>query len=773
MRPLPERLWLCFVAVLSAMLLLPAIVAATPPTPPVSIDAGLEEVKGSVGKRGIGYPVDLVQHNKSARSVEVEICLTPYAPRKLNLDKRPYFRRKMDVREGKQRMEIPINVRGAGTYELMMRVMGRIDNDNGFSDNIVRYVIVGKDMTYRIISPKQFVGEQRREREKRFKEALKKHPESPDVRFLYEESMKVPEEVVKTVRPHRIKAPLQVRPVGPSDDIRQYVEDKTAGAWSPEDPLTIRGRLVYLDYDGVWRPLVNVSVNVYDEDVGIDDHLGTTGTDWNGDWSFTVNNDDGWLADGRDIYYTFKLENTRIRVQDCDGIDSTYEWSSAVHDDLDDGTVLDFGSETGGSNANSMQIWNMLNLAWAGAVGMGGRDPGFVDSCFPEGSGAQWDRFWEEIDIPASDNDAPDIVTHEYGHAVMYYAYGSDNPSPGGSHSFGDDSQNASLAWSEGWATGFMLALRPDGRYNWSEGDGGRNIENFSDGGNRDGNRNEGRVAAAINDMIDNQNDDNGGNLDRGRDEADDDNTPNRVSLETMLNDTLWGSWHDDFEEFWASLSGELSGATLGDANEIMYYNYMDVPPPISCVATKVVALNTTAPDEVLEGLRRFRDHALKGFNGGQHLINTYYQNSPELAMILLKDANLRHDVMDMIYHFSKLGYTLTENKSFQEKAASRQPVIDAATAEMIQGLMARIEKKASQPLRDDMQPLNNILTSVKGLDMLSLQKKLADIKIKHPKTHRIQINPSDFNKTSKEAAMSEDVKKTVQKYIPAFDEKQ
>ncbi len=153
---------------------------------------------------------------------------------------------------------------------------------------------------------------------------------------------------------------------------------------------------------------------------------------------------------------------------------------------------------------------------------------------------------------------------------------------------------------------------------------------------------------SSINDMIDSLNDDNGGSLNRGRNDADDDNSPNRVSLLTMLNNTLWGSWHDDFEEFWASLSGELSGATLGDASEIMYYNYMDVPAPISCVATKVVALESTSPDNILDGLRRFRDHGLKGFKGGQRLINVYYRNSPELAIALLKDSELRRDVIQL-----------------------------------------------------------------------------------------------------------------------------
>ena len=63
-----------------------------------------------------------------------------------------------------------------------------------------------------------------------------------------------------------------------------------------------------------------------------------------------------------------------------------------------------------------------------------------------------------------------------------------------------------------------MLSLCPDGQYNWHEGstegagewpactsqsDMGRSIENFSDAGNRVGERNEGRVAAAINDFRD------------------------------------------------------------------------------------------------------------------------------------------------------------------------------------------------------------------------------------------------------------------------------
>jgi len=319
-----------------------------------------------------------------------------------------------------------------------------------------------------------------------------------------------------------------------------------------------------------------------------------------------------------------------------------------------------------------------------------------------------------------------------------------------------------------------MLALRPDGRYNWSEAppDTGQSIENFSDAGNRDGNLNEGRVAAAINDMIDSPNDDNGGNLNRGQDGVDDDNSPNRVSLSSLLNDTLWGSWHDDFEEFWASLSGELTGATLGDANEIMYYNYMDVVPPLSCVATKVVALESRSPDDVLEGLRRFRDHALKGFNGGQNLINIYYRNSPELAVALLKNPALMRDAIEVINHFSELGFVLTENKRFRKFADTRQPLIDQFIAARIRSMLARIEEQASGDLKKDMEPLGRILASVEGLDARSLQEKLDDIKSKHPKVHREQLRQSEYNDASKKAAQSDEVTGVIKKYLPPYDER-
>ena len=373
-----------------ALTIIPVLSYATPPTPPVSIVVTLEEMKGKLESGRFFYPIDLV-YQDTEQKVLVEVFLTPYRPARFSVDKNSVYRTDANTgSEMQHSIRLPIDAKEPGIYELEVSISGRIDEDNGYSDDILRYVFVGDDDEYRVISPRQFVREEREKRQQRFEEELRENPGSPNIRLLHENAVQVPEEMAKGIRPFQVRSQLSARPLGPSNVIRKYIEEKSDQAWSSEDPLSIQGRITYLDYDGSWRPLVNVSVNVYDEDVGFDDHLGTIVTDWSGDWSFSVNNSDGWLADGRDIYYTFKLGNTRIRVQDCDGIDSTYKWQSEVHDDLNDGSVVDFGVDTGSTNINSMQIWSMLNLAWNHASAVGGRDPGFVDTCFPEGSGALW-----------------------------------------------------------------------------------------------------------------------------------------------------------------------------------------------------------------------------------------------------------------------------------------------------------------------------------------------------------------------------------------------
>lgn len=763
--PQGSKKWRAYILALTLALisLLAGVCFAVPPTPPavIEVDEKIREGKLSDAKGEIELPI-VIRLNQEIDVIEIETFVSQ--PGKDRLTQKPERRLKKEIKvRGKKisKFSVPMSIKGPGHYELDIRIRGEIKKGNAFSDRKIRHFIVEKDGRFKILTGKELIRQERERRENMFEEHLKKHPEAPKIRLLFPESIKLPGDIVKSVRPFDIpeSKKLLVRPSGPSEKLRKYSIDNSDKSWAPEDPITVRGRVVFEDYDGVWRPLVNVSVNLWDEDTGFDEHLGVTSTDWNGDWSFSVNNDDGFWQDGRDIYYTFKLENTRIRVQDCDGIDSTYKWESAVHDDLSDGSVVDFGAETGSTHKKTMQVWSHLNLAWNHAATTGGRDPGFVDTCYPEDGGTHWDRTWEEIDIGEEYNDGPDVVTHEYGHAVMWYAYGDDNPSPGGSHTFDGCPQDKGLSWSEGWATGFMLSARPDGEYNWHEGSGGRNIENF-DSACKDGNRNEGRVAAAINDMRDSPNDCNGGDTDLGRDGYCDNNSGNRAPLSKMLNDTLWGGWHDEFVDFWYSLSGELTSAQRTPAHEIMYYNWMPVTEPGSCVASKVAAMDAKKPESMLEGLRNFRNHALKGFEGGQQLINMYYRNSPEVALMLLGDEKLRKQAFQIMAHFSELGHTITSNKASKKMVDMDTPVIPEDMQKMIDVTLLKLEKEGSKELGNDVHQLRRFLEKTKGLGIREFSEKVKQTKIKRTKVKRRQLRQSEHNPASRKAAGSPELKK-------------
>src|SRR6185369_7708428 len=105
---------------------------------------------------------------------------------------------------------------------------------------------------------------------------------------------------------------------------------------------------------------------------------------------------------------------------------------------------------------------------------------------------------------------------------------------------------------------------------------------------------------AALLDLFDSHNDNNGGDLDSGRNDASDSNTGNTVALATMLRDTMVGTQHNSVVPFWSDLSGNLTSAQRPPAQTVMNYDYMPVTLPSSCVATKVATLNLQDPESVL-----------------------------------------------------------------------------------------------------------------------------------------------------------------------------
>jgi hypothetical protein len=634
----------------------------------------------------------------------------------------------LDVKaqRGEQRVEVQIPaLTKRGRYRVELELVGQMGGKPTILDRLALYQVI-EDGKSSLVGAPEFRRRDSLQRKEAFREHLQKYPERPDIRLLSPATVAVPTSIAAAVNPIKDRPQLQVHGNAPAI-IQRYTTNRMKESWSDNDPITVRGRILFQDFDGTWRPLVNVSVNLFDDDTFGDDHLGTTVTDWNGNWSFTVNNDDGFLQNGRDIYYEFHLGNTRWNVRDGDGDD--YIWQSATHNDLSDGAVVDFGDETGSSDREAMQVFAVLNLGWNHITTAGGQDPGMIEARYPM-SGSFFSPSSETVNIDTADNDGPDTILHEYGHALMHKAFGGANISPGGPHGFGDDAQDPGLAYSEGWGTGFMLSVCPDGMYNWHEGnteaagewptcttqnDGGQEIEQFADNGNRVGERNEGRVAGAINDFRDQPNDNNGGLEDRGRNNESDANSGNRISLATIFRDSMWGFVHDDFLNFWITFAGNLSGTIRSQADDIMQYNWMSLPIDLSCAASKVTVGERKDASMLLEGLRAFRDKGLKPLQVGRRWIQTYYSHSPELAMLLIRDPEGRKAALEVIAHFASLGQAFASHRVLEQMLSTNGPIVPKTVEAAIQRVLHTIEKEGSAELRREVEPIRNTIRSFQG----------------------------------------------------------
>lgn len=706
---------------------------ATPPTPPAELELADEPQLTKLKPREGAFALPLrmqIHEDVSELAVRWHVFRAGSLEREVVKEGRYAFE-VAKSRRGEQRVEVQVPaLEKRGRYRVELDLVGRIGDKTAIVNRLVVYQVVDDGSRASLVTPAELRRKDNAERKGAFQKQLQKFPDRSDIRLLSPGTVAVPASIATKVEALKDRPPLQVRGEGPPAVIRRHTVDRAKESWSGIDPITVRGRVVFQDFEGTWRPLVNVSVNLYDDDTFGNEHLGTTVTDWNGEWSFTVNNDDGFLQNGRDVYYQFHLGNTRWNVRDNSGDD--YIWQSAMHDDLSDGSVVDFGDETGSSDPESMQVFAVLNLGWNHITTTGGQDPGLIEARYPT-SGSFFSPSTERVNIDTADNDGPDTILHEYGHALMHKAFGGASISPGGSHGFGDDEQDPGLAYSEGWGTGYMLSVCPDGMYNWHEGntesagewptcttqnDGGQEIELFSDAGNRVGEKNEGRVSGAINDFRDQPNDDNGGSENRGRNGESDANSANRISLATIYRDSMWGFVYNDFLDFWITFSGNLSGTTRSQADDIMQYNWMSLPVDLSCVASKVTVAERKDASALLEGLRAFRDKGLKPLQTGRRWIQSYYSHSPELAMLLIRDPEARRAAVQIVEHFSGLGRAFENHKTLENMLDANAPVLPKKIEAAMQRVLRTIEKEGSPELRQEIEPVRETIRSFQGLSL-------------------------------------------------------
>ncbi len=695
---------------------------ATPPRPPVTVTVG-EKVEKTVaeGKTTVRIRVEVASEAESA-DVRLEVSIRPDRPGLEGLEAKARSvvseSLKLEGRRGRRERRVEVPVPGPGTFEVTVKVSGE-SSEEGFSDKVIRYLIVDDRGQVRLITGREKSLEESKRRRERFEGALRKDPRRPDIRLLADDAVEVPADRARKIKAFDVPAQrrLQAPPAGPGPELEGFIREP-GSPQKGRDPITVRGQMTYLDWDGNWRPLVNVTVNVWDDDTFGDEHLGTVATDWDGNWSLTVDADDGLFQDGRDIYFSAMLENSRLRVLDAGR--SRYRWQSGVREGTGDGSVVDFGTLTGSTGAFAMRMWGHLNLAWAAIVTRSGQDPGMVTAISP-GSATFWSDTADEIEVVDSDADGPDVLFHEYGHALMHNASGS-NAGPGGPHGFGDVTQDAGLAYSEGWATGWMLMVRPDGVFNWHEGDGGRRIESFSSR-NRTGELTEGRVAAAFLDFFDSADDTNGGSENLGRNDLGDRNARDPIGLDILYRATMWGRTYDNFLAYWDGLRGELDvTATRRAANEIMRYNWMTVVEEIDCTAATIAARAGDDRVGLLTGLRQFRDLGLRGVAPGRDLTRIYYRNSPELTVRLARDDEARAAAMAVMRHYSRLGATMARDR---RDAAESPPVLPDEVEKAARLVIEHVRRDASPELTADLRRVAEVLDKVRGLTLEELRLQL------------------------------------------------
>lgn len=636
--------------------------------------------------------------------------------------------------------EIPARAT-AGIYRIEVALQTEQQGKTATVDEGILYQVVEQGRP-RLTTPIELRRHQVARHKRAFEEALSQDPEHPDIRLLTEPIVPLPADLKKYIR--QSGRPTHKRAnSSPPKLIEPYLRSGTGsgGSDAPDRavgpvplPLTLTGEVVFEDWytdplgNPVLSPLANATITLIL--VSSSSSLADTVTDENGHWSVDVSS----LLQGADIYYTVSLGNQSFNVLDDVGDD--YVWSSAIRSGA--GTI-DFGQQILTTNVEAAEVFATINIGWNHIVTVGGQDPGLVEARFPAVY-THWDPA-QRLDVEMGHEDIPDVILHEYGHALMQYAFGGNQISPGGPHTWNEPLQDTGLAYSEGWAHAFALSVCPDGQFTEDEGtsenanewpvctattsnDVGITIERFQLATNRSGERNEGRIAAAINDFLDAPNDDNLDNgvpnSDIGRTGYQDDNVTDRLTLAAIYRDHMWGFLHNDFVEFFSSLLGDLNGTPQSRTIDILFYSWMPIATaPVICVATKVAMAMKPDYAVTLDGLRDFRDHVLKPLIVGRRWIQSYYSHSPELAVLLIGSSEARQAAQVIIEHFAEIGRSFDQPQGLERLSNSQEPALPRRVTKSIATMTKLIEAKGSSPeLKRDLAEARRFLRAFEGMSM-------------------------------------------------------
>jgi hypothetical protein len=233
------------------------------------------------------------------------------------------------------------------------------------------------------------------------------------------------------------------------------------------DEVGVEGTIQWTDENGVQHPYRFAQVQIWEEDLFADDLITTVFTDATGQFGVVVDNDDGLLQGGRDIYVRARTVGNGFQVEELGG--GIYSLRSPTQDDAEGGVTYVYtvtGTNTD-DQGRAFAVHQSMALAVPYANRLNGTAFRHLDVVYPNGDTFS---FFDGTDlmIEGVDQYDWDTIHHEYGHFVAQ-EIGIEN-NPGGQHNLGDNLSETTgskdigtrLAWGEAWPTYFAISLQQE-----------------------------------------------------------------------------------------------------------------------------------------------------------------------------------------------------------------------------------------------------------------------------------------------------------------------
>lgn len=242
--------------------------------------------------------------------------------------------------------------------------------------------------------------------------------------------------------------------------------------------VTVKGKVQW-SFAGIDHPAPHLKIEIRDDEGSSvpSDVVKTVFTDAGGNYTTTVDNNDGIGQGGRDIFVRVVFEtDSGSRVDEGRLPGFTYSKDSPIQEDVADGSVIVFdykptptASDDESHRNGALSILYAVTEAEMYLASLDGRRPAGIDTNYPViAPNTFYSGLTNSLNVVDGHEFAWDAVLHEYGHYVAA-TYGLANPALGRTqHSLDDNlaefyahkGDGNRTAWSEGLANYFAILVQ-------------------------------------------------------------------------------------------------------------------------------------------------------------------------------------------------------------------------------------------------------------------------------------------------------------------------